>query len=82
MSEQSSTPWHRLETRIVEIVGQHNVLEERVKGHTDDIAEIKALLPQFVTKESFEFYSKAFWILSTAVGSGLVGSIFYVITSR
>jgi hypothetical protein len=72
---------HELKIMIIELRGDHNVLKERVQTNVGDIDDIKVILSTFVTKESFDFYARAFWILAGAVGSGLVGSIFYVITT-
>lgn len=78
--EKSDTPWHRLETRIVELLGTQKLHEEQIKNNREDIDAIRLALRDYLTKETFEFYSKAFWIMAAAVGSGLIGSIFYAIT--
>jgi regulator of sigma D len=78
--EKSDTPWHRLENKIVELLGTQRLHEEQIKNNREDIDEIRDSLRDYLSKETFEFYSRAFWILATAVGSGLIGSIFYVIT--
>ena len=46
----------------------------------EDVTEIKERERSYVTREGFAFYEKAFWIIASAVGSMLVGAIFYVIT--
>lgn len=81
-NNESDTPWHRLENRLTEMLGVLNLHAERIADNRKDLDELKKDHDKFLTKETFEFYSRAFWILATAVGTGLIGSIFYVITNR
>ena len=79
-------PIHKLEIRLNDLSAVVNLNDQRVKqqieGMEEDIKEAKEREKLYVRLDSFDFYSRAFWILATATGSMLVGSIFFALTSK
>jgi uncharacterized protein YdaL len=80
-----SNPVHDLEIRIEQLhslVDKNDIkISQVVRGMEEDIAEIKEQQKSYVRKESFAFYERAFWIVAGALGSSIIGAIFYVITT-
>ena len=86
MANGVSGPVSDLERRLAELSALVNLNDQRVssaiKGMEADIEEIKEREKDYVHKESFAFYEKAFWIVATSSISMLLGSIAWVFSGR
>lgn len=79
-------PVYDLERRLAELSSLVDLNDQRVSQHIDgmkeDIKELRANEKDYVQKENFAFYEKAFWIVATSTVSLLIGSIAWVVSGR
>jgi L-fucose mutarotase/ribose pyranase (RbsD/FucU family) len=79
-------PVYDLERRLAELKAVVDLNDQRVSQHItamqEDIEEIKESEKDYVQKENFAFYEKAFWIVTTSTVTTLIGAVAWVVSGR